>query len=129
MRTKPESVATELIAGMHGGLRLMAGMDAPVIAAVHGTVMGGGLRLGIVTRVVPAGQLATETQSLAERLASGPTQALGHMKRLLRNSLQNSLDAHLDAEAGGFLACTATADFREGVEAFLDKRTTNFTGA
>lgn len=87
------------------------------------------LRLGLVNRVVPKGQLDVETDALIERLVQGPTQALGRLKKLLRSALDHDLDVHLDAEAAGFLACAATADFREGVAAFLDKRTPRFQGA
>ncbi len=87
------------------------------------------LRLGLVNRVVPKEQLDAETDALIARLVQGPTQALGRLKKLLRSALDHDLDVHLDAEAAGFLACAATADFREGVGAFLDKRTPRFQGA
>jgi 2-(1,2-epoxy-1,2-dihydrophenyl)acetyl-CoA isomerase len=45
MHADPVGSPPELIAGMHGGLRLLAGMDAPVVAEVHGAVAGGGLGL------------------------------------------------------------------------------------
>jgi len=82
-----------------------------------------------VNRAVPKEQLDAETDALIARLVQGPTQALGRLKKLLRSALDHDLDVHLDAEAAGFLACAATADFREGVGAFLDKRTPRFQGA
>lgn len=87
------------------------------------------LRLGLVNRVVPKDQLDAEADALIERLVHGPTQALGRLKKLLRSALDHDLDVHLDAEAAGFLACAATADFREGVGAFLEKRPPCFQGA
>jgi Enoyl-CoA hydratase/carnithine racemase len=190
MQADPIGVSRALIAGMHGGIRLLAGLQAPVVAQVHGAVAGGGLglmlacdlvlaaegtrfgvaypligascdcstswglpravglrkatelallgdtiqadealRLGLVTRVVPREQLAAATDTLVQRLAGGPTQALGRLKKLLRAALDHDLDTHLDAEAASFAACAATADFREGVRAFLDKRAARFTGA
>lgn len=87
------------------------------------------LRLGLVNRVVPKEQLGADVDALIERLVHGPTQALGRLKKLLRSALDHDLDVHLDAEAAGFLACAATADFREGVGAFLDKRPPRFQGA
>lgn len=87
------------------------------------------LRLGLVNRVVPAADLASETENLARRLAEGPTFAYGKIKSLLRGSLDNSLHTQLVAEAEAFGACIGTADFAEGVSAFLAKRPAKFTGA
>lgn len=189
MRDDPQAVAAALIKGMHGGLRVLAQLNAPVVAAVQGAVAGGGLgvilgcdlvvaaegtrfsvaypligascdcstswglprvvglrrsmelallgesfdaaaalEMGIVNRVVPATQLDAQAGSMAEKLAAGPTQALGRLKKLLRASVQNDLDTHLDLEAESFQACAGTADFREGVGAFLEKRAARFTG-
>ncbi len=86
------------------------------------------LRLGLVNRVVPAAELAAETDKLARRLAAGPTVAFGQMKKLLRTSLDASLHDQLVAEARAFGACIPTADFAEGVDAFLNKRTATFGG-
>ena len=87
------------------------------------------LRLGLVNRVVPGDRLAAEADAIVQRLAAGPTLALGRLKKLLRSSLDHDLDVHLDAEAAGFEACAGTADFREGVSAFLDRRVAQFIGA
>ncbi|WP_298957121.1 enoyl-CoA hydratase-related protein [uncultured Methylobacterium sp.] len=86
-------------------------------------------RLGLVNRVVPAGDLAAEAEALAARLAEGPTTAYGAMKRLLRDSSGRDLAGQLAAESASFLACAETADFREGVESFLAKRAPRFGGA
>lgn len=86
------------------------------------------LRLGLVNRVVPAAELAAETDKLARRLAAGPTVAFGQMKKLLRTSLDASLHDQLAAEARAFGECIPTADFAEGVDAFLNKRTATFSG-
>lgn len=86
-------------------------------------------RLGIVNRVVPREQLGEATRSLAGQLAGGATLALGRLKQLLRASSARDLQDQLDAEAEAFLACATTADFREGVQAFLRKRLPQFTGA
>lgn len=86
------------------------------------------LRLGLVNRVVPAAELEAETQKLARRLADGPPLALAKLKRLVRDSLDRDLSAQLDAEAEGFLACAATADFAEGIAAFFEKRRARYQG-
>jgi 2-(1,2-epoxy-1,2-dihydrophenyl)acetyl-CoA isomerase len=49
-------------------------------------------------------------------------------KRLMQQSLSQSLSAQLEAEAASFGACSATDDFVEGVRAFLDKRPPRFDG-
>lgn len=86
------------------------------------------LRLGLVNRLVPEADLASETEKLARRLADGPTFALGKAKSLLRGSLDNSLHDQMEAEAEAFGACIGTADFAEGVGAFLAKRQPTFKG-
>jgi len=84
------------------------------------------LRLGLVNRVVPAASLEAETLALAQRLAAGPAQSIAQMKRLLRISFGHDLRGQLDAERSAFLACAATPDFIEGVDAFLGKRPPRF---
>lgn len=87
------------------------------------------LRLGLVNQVVPAANLASATQALAERLANGPTQAYGKIKRLLRDSLDHTLPAQLAAEREAFHQSMKTTDFAEGIAAFLQKRSPRFNGA
>jgi 2-(1,2-epoxy-1,2-dihydrophenyl)acetyl-CoA isomerase len=62
-------------------------------------------------------------------LATGPTAAFAALKQALRASAGNSFDAQLALEAQLQGICGKTADFREGVAAFLDKRPTRFSGA
>lgn len=190
MRADPESVPARLIAGMHGGLRTLAGGDAPIVASVQGAVAGGGLgllmgaadivvaaegtrfsvaypaigascdcstswalprlvglnralemvllndtldaaeaqRIGLCNRVVPAADLEREARAIVERLASGPTRAYGHLRRLVRASLANGFADQLDAEATAFRVNAATGDFREGIDAFVAKRRPAFQG-
>jgi 2-(1,2-epoxy-1,2-dihydrophenyl)acetyl-CoA isomerase len=84
------------------------------------------LALGLVHHVVPRAALEAETAALARRLASGPRAAIAATKRLLRAAAEAPLDAQLDAERAAFLACAGTADFREGVAAFLGRRAPHF---
>ena len=86
------------------------------------------LRLGLVNRVVPAVALQEETDALARRLASGPTLAIGRMKRLLRQSLDNDLATQLDLERENFRASAGTDDFSEALAAFFAKRAAHFRG-
>lgn len=85
-------------------------------------------QLGLVNRVVPAEQLETEVQALAQRLAQGPTRALGHMRRLMRASWDRTLSQQLDAEAEAFGQCARTDDFRAGLDAFFARKPAQFKG-
>ena len=83
-------------------------------------------RLGLVNRVVPAAELEAAALALARALAAGPTLALSNTRRLVRESSTRSLAEQLQAEAVSFGQCTADADFAEGIDAFLAKRTPRF---
>ncbi len=83
---------------------------------------------GIVSLVVPAAELERRADELAHRVAAGPTAAYGRFKHLVDDALAAPLAQHLQAEREAFLASTATADFREGVAAFIAKREPVFTG-
>lgn len=85
-------------------------------------------RLGLVNQVVPATDLESATAALAERLAKGPTLAIDRMKRLMRQSFDNTLATQLDAERDNFRGSTETQDFREGLDAFFSKRPARFQG-
>lgn len=85
-------------------------------------------RLGLINRVVPADQLASEALALARRIADGPGEAQARTKRLLRQSFETGYEAQLDAEKAAFVACASHPDFTEGVEAFLERRTPRFNG-
>jgi 2-(1,2-epoxy-1,2-dihydrophenyl)acetyl-CoA isomerase len=83
---------------------------------------------GLVTRVVPDADLAGEAAALAARLAAGPTRAFGSVKALLAGSLGEGLETQMEHEARAIAACAGSADGREGIRAFLDKRAAKFTG-
>jgi 2-(1,2-epoxy-1,2-dihydrophenyl)acetyl-CoA isomerase len=185
----PLHMPAAVIGEVHPALELLAALRAPVIAAVHGAVAGGGLgvalaadlviaaegtkfamayprigtsadcstswnlvrllgprkameiallsepfdaaealRLGLINRVVPAESLQAEAGQLAARLAAGAPVALANLKRLVREAGDNDLHTHLALEASLFQQCAATADFTEGVGAFLGKREAKFQG-
>jgi 2-(1,2-epoxy-1,2-dihydrophenyl)acetyl-CoA isomerase len=84
------------------------------------------LQLGLVNAVVPPAELDGRIAALTARLASGPRAAYAATKRLLNQSIGATLDTQLQAEAERFAACAATADFGEGVAAFLAKRPARF---
>lgn len=86
------------------------------------------LRLGLVNRVVPHDDLAPQAAALARRLAGGPTRGYGLTKRALNFGLHATLEQSLAYEAYLQEIAGRTADFREGVAAFLEKRQAHFTG-
>jgi 2-(1,2-epoxy-1,2-dihydrophenyl)acetyl-CoA isomerase len=186
---RADAYIARLLDAVHPALALLAAMDAPVIASLHGPVAGAGasiafaadlaiaaddvkislaytgigatpdaastwtlprliglrralevamlsgtcdaaeaLRLGLVNRVVPRAALETETAALAQRLARGPTAAYGRIKRLMRDGFDRTMQAQMDAEREAFCETAHTADFAEGIAAFLDKRRPDFKG-
>ncbi len=85
-------------------------------------------RWGLINRVVGRADLAVETNALADRLAAGPSRAHGNAKALLNASLGNTLEDQLKAETEAFVDCVVSADFTEGVDAFVEKRPSQFKG-
>src|SRR3954453_5119363 len=83
---------------------------------------------GLVHRVVEAEQVRPEAQALATRLAAGPTAAYRAVKEVLATAAPASLEETLALEARLQTQLGQTADHREAVEAFLEKRPARFTG-
>jgi 2-(1,2-epoxy-1,2-dihydrophenyl)acetyl-CoA isomerase len=83
---------------------------------------------GLCTEVVPAGRLAERARQVAERLAAGPTRALGETGRLLRAAARRALAEHLEDESTTLRTAAATADAREGMAAFTERRPAAFRG-
>jgi 2-(1,2-epoxy-1,2-dihydrophenyl)acetyl-CoA isomerase len=83
---------------------------------------------GLVFRVVDDGQVLPEAESLAGRLAAGPTAAFASIKRAITAAESLDFDAYLEAEAGLQGEAGRTEDYREGVLAFLEKRASRFRG-
>lgn len=85
--------------------------------------------MGLVTTVVEDAELAQTAREAAERLARGPTAAYAAVKRLLDASLQTPFARQLDEEKREIAALAASADGREGVRAFLERRPARFGAA
>ena len=77
---------------------------------------------GLITRVVPDGELAKEAQALGRELAQGPTKAFAGAKRLFHQSTWESLETQMELEAQAIAASGRTEDFRAGVTAFASKK-------
>ena len=189
LQADPIQGAVDLIGPLHEAVALLATLNAPVVAQVHGVAAGAGLslmlqadfvlcaegtrfnlayvnigascdvgaswalprwvglrraleiamlgdmldaaaaeRMGLVNRVLPPDALADEALALAQRLAAGPTVALGQLRRLMRGSFDRDLPAQLEAESAAFGSCAASADFKVGIDAFFARRKPAFTG-
>mgnify|MGYP005820358467 CR=1 FL=1 len=85
-------------------------------------------RIGLVNRVVPDQRLQDEAFALARSLAEGPALALQAMKDNLDDALSVDFDTARDREAERLVRLTTTADHREAVQAFLEKRKPTFSG-
>ncbi|GAA4382650.1 enoyl-CoA hydratase-related protein [Actinomadura verrucosospora] len=86
------------------------------------------LELGLVTRVVPADELAPASVELARRLASGPTVAYGAVKAALDHAATHDLASALEREAELQDECERTSDHHNATEAFLKKQQPVFEG-
>jgi 2-(1,2-epoxy-1,2-dihydrophenyl)acetyl-CoA isomerase len=86
------------------------------------------LEWGLVSEVVPDDRLAERAAEWAAELAALPTRGIGLSKRLFDNAPHARLEEQLEMEAQLQAAATRTEDFREGVDAFLQKREPDFKG-
>lgn len=175
--------------GLHMGVARFARLDAPVVAAVHATAMGGAVGLiagcdivyaargasfgsayssigysvdagssftlsarmglararryvlcaemlkaeeaaaaGLVDFVVDDEVVLAEAEKMARRLAQGPTRAYGEIRSLFKNGMARPFEAQLEDEAQSLARMGATADAREAITAFVEKRKPVFRG-
>jgi 2-(1,2-epoxy-1,2-dihydrophenyl)acetyl-CoA isomerase len=84
--------------------------------------------MGMINRVVFSAELTRETQKLAARLAAGPTAAIARVKKLLNSTFSNDLTAQMKLEADCQMESGRSPDFKEGVDAFFEKRPPDFSG-
>ena len=85
--------------------------------------------LGLFNRVYPDDSFDERANELIERIASGPTVALRHSKRLIDEGMESSLSQAMANEAAAQAAVFETGDHEEGVEAFMEKRKPEFEGS
>jgi 2-(1,2-epoxy-1,2-dihydrophenyl)acetyl-CoA isomerase len=86
------------------------------------------LRLGLVNRVVPADKLLDTAAEYAQRLAAGPTRAIATIKWLANRSFESDRATAFQEEAWAQELVNATDDAREGVQAFVERRSPEFKG-
>ena len=84
---------------------------------------------GLIWKAVDDGDLQAEAETLGRRFSVAPTRGLAATKLALRHAFETSLDRQLDVERDQQRALGHSADYREGVAAFLEKRPAAFTGA
>ncbi len=83
---------------------------------------------GLVTTAVPDGEFEAEVQKLAERLAKGPTQAYGGVKRMLAETFNSSLEHQMELEARTISGLIQGEDAQEGMRAFAAKERPDYKG-
>jgi 2-(1,2-epoxy-1,2-dihydrophenyl)acetyl-CoA isomerase len=119
----PDSGATWFLPRLVGAARAaeLALLNDPVPAE-------DALRIGLVSRVVPADQLAAEAKAIAIRLGAGAPRAIALTKRALNAAWDHDLDAALEYESHLQDLAGRTSDHAEGMAAFVAKRPPRFTG-
>ena len=85
-------------------------------------------RLGMIYQVLSAKEFETGSLKIASKLAHKPTKALAYTKHLLSQSMSNDFDRQLEHEKIYQARSANTADYKEGIDAFLAKRKPNFIG-
>lgn len=84
-------------------------------------------KLGLVHRVVPAASLMEEARKLAAKLASKPAVAMKMAKEAINTGINLDINSALTLEIQNFITAFASADCKEGISAFMEKRKPNFT--
>ncbi|TYP94728.1 2-(1,2-epoxy-1,2-dihydrophenyl)acetyl-CoA isomerase [Fodinibius salinus] len=85
-------------------------------------------KIGLIYKAVQPAKLIDEAKQICQKLASMPTKGFGLYKEAMNQSLSNNLDEHLEVEADLQTRAGKTDDYKEGVQAFLEKRKPDYKG-
>jgi 2-(1,2-epoxy-1,2-dihydrophenyl)acetyl-CoA isomerase len=119
----PDSGGTYLLPRLIGSQKALAlMMTGDKVSAAEAE------RMNMIFKAIPADSYETFTTDFVTQIASMPTKALALTKKAVQLSWFQSLDEQLDTELTLQVEAGNTADFKEGVQAFLEKRKPNFTG-
>ncbi|WP_372741579.1 enoyl-CoA hydratase/isomerase family protein [Neptunomonas sp.] len=121
--TTPDGGLTYLLPALIGEKRAL-----DVLWLNRSLGMDEALSWGLISRICAPGMLDQAVKDVVEPLSRGARQAQRNLKRLVTAELKSSLIQHMDKELDSFLTCAGTADFIEGVEAFLERRPSAFKG-
>jgi 2-(1,2-epoxy-1,2-dihydrophenyl)acetyl-CoA isomerase len=119
----PDGTSSYFI-GRHIGLRRM--LDLTLTNRVLDAATAE--QWGLVNRVVPDSDVDVATAALAAELAAGAPFAVGHAKQVIYNGFDHPLEAAGEFEGTMITAAMGTADGREGIASFVEKRTATWTG-
>lgn len=86
------------------------------------------LAMGMMYKIIPTSFFIEDALALAKTLATMPTKAIGLTKRLLNHSFDQSLEQQLKMESDLQIEASSSEDYKEGVTAFMEKRTPQFKG-
>jgi 2-(1,2-epoxy-1,2-dihydrophenyl)acetyl-CoA isomerase len=85
-------------------------------------------QMGMIYKILPVAFFHDDVMTLASTLAQMPTKAIGLTKRLLNQSMTNTLEQQLALESDLQIEASASNDYKEGVAAFIEKRKPKFKG-
>jgi 2-(1,2-epoxy-1,2-dihydrophenyl)acetyl-CoA isomerase len=113
------SFALPRLVGLARAMEILA-FDEPISA-------GKALEWGLVTKVAPDDQLLEEATTMLERVAKTSLHSFAWSKKLVTDSLNNTLETQLELERQGISNCAAHPDGQEGIRAFVEKRRPDFS--
>ena len=112
------SFALPRLVGLARAMEILA-FDEPIASARA-------LEWGLVTKVVPDGQILEEAIAMMERLLKTSLHSFAWSKKLMTDSFNNTLETQLELERQGISNCAAHRDGQEGIRAFVEKRKPDF---